>query len=215
MSQGPARRHLLLALGMAAGFAGLGAAAVAQPAPRRSARDPLAEAFVAVQAQKVLSVLADRSLSLAAKEQAFRKLIDQIADVPKISNFVLGKYARTITPAQRAQFNTAFRRYAENVYQSRISEFKGETLRVTGSVARAPGDVVVSTVIQGGPGGGRSPIPVSWRVLGAGDSWKIVDVQIQGVWLAITQQQDFVSTIDNAGGDIGVLIAQLQRNPKT
>jgi phospholipid transport system substrate-binding protein len=27
------------------------------------------------------------------------------------------------------------------------------------------------------------------------------------VWLAITQQQDFVSTIDNAGGNIGVLIS--------
>ncbi|HQT52523.1 MAG TPA: ABC transporter substrate-binding protein, partial [Phenylobacterium sp.] len=36
-----------------------------------------------------------------------------------------------------------------------------------------------------------------------------------GVWLAITQQQDFVSTIDNAGGDISVLIAQLQRNSRT
>ncbi|MGH6963600.1 MAG: ABC transporter substrate-binding protein, partial [Phenylobacterium sp.] len=28
----------------------------------------------------------------------------------------------------------------------------------------------------------------------------------------VVQQQDFVSTIDNAGGDIGVLIAQLQRD---
>jgi phospholipid transport system substrate-binding protein len=47
-------------------------------------------------------------------------------------------------------------------------------------------------------------------VLGSGSSWKIVDVQVRGVWLAITQQQDFVSTIDNAGGNINVLIAQLQ-----
>lgn len=202
-----ARRHLLIALGAALAASG----ARAQTAPRRSARDPDAEAFVQVQAQKVLSVLADRGLSLAQKEAAFRRLIDQIADVPKITNFVLGKYARTITPAQRAQFNSVFRTYAENVYQSRISEFRGETLKVTGSVARAPGDVVVSTVVTGG---GREPIPVSWRVLGAGGSWKVVDVQIRGVWLAITQQQDFVSTIDNAGGDIGVLIAQLQRNPK-
>ncbi|PZR30546.1 MAG: toluene tolerance protein, partial [Caulobacter segnis] len=29
--------------------------------------------------------------------------------------------------------------------------------------------------------------------------------------LAITQQQDFVSTIDNAGGNIDVLINQLQK----
>jgi phospholipid transport system substrate-binding protein len=35
-------------------------------------------------------------------------------------------------------------------------------------------------------------------------------VQFRGVWLAITQQQDFVSTIDNAGGDAEPLIRQLQ-----
>ena len=37
----------------------------------------------------------------------------------------------------------------------------------------------------------------------------MVDVQVKGVWLAITQQQDFVSTIDNHGGNIDVLIKQL------
>ena len=79
-------------------------------------------------------------------------------------------------------------------------------------MARAAGDVVVGSVILGS---GRDPIPVSWRVLGGGAAWKIVDVQIRGIWLAITQQQDFVSTIDNAGGDIGVLIDQLQRNTRT
>ncbi|CAN5692716.1 ABC transporter substrate-binding protein [soil metagenome] len=212
MRHAPARRHVLIRLGGALALAGMAAKAAAQPAARRSARDLQAEAFVEVQAQKVLSVLADRGLSLAQKQQAFRQLIDQIADVPKITNFVLGKYARTITPAQRAKFNTVFRSYAEAVYQSRISEFRGETLRVSGSVARAAGDVVVNTLVLGG---GRDPIPVSWRVLGSGGAWKIVDVQIRGVWLAITQQQDFVSTIDNAGGDIGVLIAQLQRNSRT
>jgi len=40
----------------------------------------------------------------------------------------------------------------------------------------------------------------------------VVDVQVSGVWLAITQQQDFVSTIDNAGGKIDVLIAQLAQD---
>lgn len=211
MRPAPARRHVLTRLGGAMALAGMAAAAAAQPAARR-ARDLQAEAFVEVQAQKVLSVLADRGLSLAQKQQAFRRLIDQIADVPKITNFVLGKYARTITPAQRAKFNTVFRSYAEAVYQSRIAEFRGETLRITGSVARAAGDVMVGSVILGS---GRDPIPVSWRVLGGGAAWKIVDVQIRGIWLAITQQQDFVSTIDNAGGDIGVLIDQLQRNTRT
>jgi phospholipid transport system substrate-binding protein len=51
---------------------------------------------------------------------------------------------------------------------------------------------------------------VNWRVIrGADGRYKAVDVQVEGVWLAITEQQDFVSTLDNHNGDINVLINQL------
>ena len=183
-----------------------------QPAPAQAqaaARDAAAEAFVQTQATEALRIL-NSGQPLAAKRQAFRALVDQVADVPRVTNFVLGKYARSATPAQRAEFAPLFRAYANNVYESRLGQYKGETLRVTGSVARAPGDVVVATSVGGGQL--KTPSKVNWRLLkGADGRWRAVDVQVEGVWLAITQQQDFVSTIDNAGGNVGVLIAQLKK----
>lgn len=207
----PTRRSAQLALVAVASLAASGQAgpAMAQAAPGNG-RDPQAEQFVQTNAQKVISVLADRSMSVAQKNATFHREVDSIADVPKITNFVLGKYARTITPQQRQQFASAFRAYAERVYQTRLGDFHGETLKVTGSIVRKPGDVIVNSVVTGGQT--SQPLPVAWRVLGSGGSWKVVDVQVKAVWLAITQQQDFVSTIDNAGGDIGVLIARLQRD---
>jgi phospholipid transport system substrate-binding protein len=190
------------------GALGAGPQALAQAAG--ASREPQAEQFVQTAAQRVVAVLADRKLSVAQKKATFHQAINDLADVPKVTNFVLGKYARTITPAQRQQFAAAFRTYAESVYENRINDYRGEKLTVTGSVVRKPGDVVVSTTISGGQL--DRPVAVAWRVQGAAGSWKVVDVQFKGVWLAITQQQDFVSTIDNAGGDIGVLIAQLQRD---
>ena len=209
MHSQPRRRALQLLLPILLGALGGAPSALAQEAGAR-AREPQAEQFVQAAAQRVVSVLADRGLSLAQKEATFHQAINELADVPKITNFVLGKYARTITPAQRQQFATAFRTYAEGVYQKRINDYRVEKLTVTGSVVRKPGDVVVNTTISGGQL--DQPVAVAWRVLGAQGSWKVVDVQFKGVWLAITQQQDFVSTIDNAKGDIGVLIAQLQRD---
>lgn len=190
-------------------FFGAASLAVASPALAQ-ARDPGAEAFVQTKAQRVITVLANKSMSEAQKKQVFHQAVDELADVPRITNFVLGKYARTITPDQRARFTPVFRTYAENVYQSRIDDYRGEQLKVTGSVVRKPGDVIVNTTISGGQI--TSPLPVSWRVLGSGQTWKVVDVQFKGIWLAITQQQDFVSTIDNAGGNIDVLISQLQKS---
>ncbi|MBU4433016.1 MAG: ABC transporter substrate-binding protein [Alphaproteobacteria bacterium] len=173
-------------------------------------RNPQAERFVQAQAQRILTVLADKRLSESDKRRAFRQAIDEVVDVPRVTGFVLGKYSRAILPGQRQAFAVAFRDYAEGVYQSRLGDYHGETLKVVGSLVRKPGDVVVNTTIIGGKI--SAPLQVGWRVIAAADGWRVIDVQVKGVWLAITQQQDFVSTIDNAGGDVGVLTAQLQRD---
>lgn len=174
----------------------------------RAARNTAAEQFVQTEGQKALSIVSDRRLTLAAREAAFRQMIDQLADFQRISGFVLGKYARGITPAQRQRFNGAFKEYAQRLFQTSLAGFKGNKLQITGSVVRSPGDTVVNTVVSGDPRSG--PMSVAWRVLGAPGAFKAVDVQARGVWLAITLQQDFVSTIDNAGGDVEVLIARLE-----
>lgn len=201
-------RRAALALMTAAALAAIGPSARAQG----GAREPGAEQYVQVQAQRVLNVLADRSMSTQDKIHTFRGVVDQIADVPRITRFVLGKYARTATPTERARFDPLFRTYAQDVYETRLNEYHGETITVTGSVVRNPGDVIVNSTV----GGGKlsKPAHVGWRVMSAGSGWKIVDVEVSGVWLAITQQQDFVSTIDNAHGDVNVLIAQLQTDVK-
>ena len=202
-------RLAALALVRALGAPALPVLVASSAMAQSAARDASAEAFVQTQATEALRILSSGQ-PLAAKRQAFRALVDQVADAPRVTNFVLGKYARSATPAQRAEFAPLFRAYANNVYVSRLGQYKGETLKVTGSVARAPGDVVVSSQVGGGQL--KTPSKVNWRLLKSPDGrWRAVDVQVEGVWLAITQQQDFVSTIDNAGGKVDVLIAQLKK----
>ena len=177
---------------------------------QREGRDAQAEAFVQTEASQAITILNDASLPTATKKQAFRALVDQVADVPRITDYVLGKYNRTIAPPQKQAFAAVFRDFADNVYESRLGQYHGENLKVTGSVVRRPGDVVVASQIVGGAR--RQPVVVQWRVLKGDDGrWRAVDVEVSGVWLAITQQQDFVSTIDNAGGNIDVLIRQLRQ----
>ena len=155
----------------------------------------------------MLAVLNDRRTSVEQRHQAFRVLIGELVDWPRLTHFVLGKYARTATPDQLARFTAAYRTYAEGVYQRRIDDYRANKAVVTGSQVRKPGDVIVVTAFTGAEN--SQPIDLAWRVLGGGSNWKIVDVQVKGVWLAITQQQDFISTIDNHGGNVDVLINQL------
>lgn len=198
------------ALAVALTVCGVAAPAVFAPAPAaaQAARDAQAEAFINGASQRALAILNNRGLPPAQKAAQFRTFVDQHADVPRITSFVLGKYARTITPAQRTQFNAVFRDYASGVYETRLDEYRGERFQVTGSQVRKPGDVVVVSQVSGGQL--REPQTVRWRVIRGAAGWRVVDVEVLGVWLAITQQQDFVATIDNAGGNINTLINQLR-----
>ncbi len=209
-SKAPLAARLLgaAALGLAVA-APLERPAAASAQPIRSHGDPSAEAFVQSEAARAITILNDRSLGAEAKKHAFYDFVNQVADVPRITSFVLGRYRRQISPAQYAEFSDAFRDYADSVYESRLGQYHGEALKVTGSAVHAPGDVVVSSLVTGGDFQGQ-PV-VNWRVLQGPQGWKIVDVQAQGVWLAVVEQQDFTSTLANSGGNVGVLTSQLRR----
>ncbi len=194
-----------MAIAAVAGVVTGSAPAMAQEGAR--ARDPQAEAFVDANARHVLMVLNDRRTSVEQRHQAFRSLIGDLVDWPRVTHFVLGKYARTASPDQLARFTAAYRTYAEGVYQHRIDDYRCNKAVVTGSQPRKPGDVIVVTALTGVDN--PQPVDLAWRVLNSGTGWKLVDVQVKGVWLAITQQQDFVATIDNHGGNMDVLIRQL------
>ena len=186
--------------------------ATATPALAQATRahaDPSAEAFVQSEVSRAVSILSNRGLSPDAKKHAFYDFVNQVGDVPRITNFVLGRYRRQLSPAQYQEFADVFRQYADSVYESRLGDYHGESLTVIGSTVHAPGDVVVSTKITGGSYQG-DPV-VNWRVMQGPNGWKVVDVQAQGVWLAVVEQQDFTSTLANANGNIEVLINQLRR----
>lgn len=72
-------------------------------------RNPAAEHFVQVGAQRVVTVLGDDSRTASARKAAFREAFDQLADVPRISSLVLGRYGRNVAPDQRARFATSRR----------------------------------------------------------------------------------------------------------
>ncbi|CAN5194006.1 ABC transporter substrate-binding protein [soil metagenome] len=199
-------RATLIALALGAAAAAPLSLATVTPAFAQAERDASAEGFVQSQASRALQILSSGE-SAAQKKSDFPAFVDQVADVPRITGFVLGKYRRSVTPGQYADFSDAFRNYANGVYESRLGQYRGQGLKVTGSIVRKPGDVVVSSDVTGGAG---RPAVVQWRVVRSGSGWRVVDVNVSGVWLALTQQQDFVSTLDNNRGDIGVLTGQLR-----
>jgi phospholipid transport system substrate-binding protein len=162
-----------------------------------------AETFVQSNAQSVietLQALNDGERDLAEVRAEFRDRIDQLADVERITNFVLGRYRRTASEEELSAFRQTFREYAISVYETELTNYADQTLSVVSSVTRSPGDYVVRSEVTGGPGG--RTYEVNWRVLESDGELQVLDAQVFGVWLAQTQREQILSIIGNNRGQV-------------
>ncbi len=96
--------------------------------------------------------------------------------------------------------------------KSRLSKYKGQTLKVTGSVQRAADDVVVNTDVVNPGAPNSQPLKAAFRVRKTSDGRSIVtDIQVEGVWLALSQRSDFTGFLQQHGGRLPDLTTDLQR----
>jgi ABC-type transporter MlaC component len=123
-------------------------------APLASA-SPDAETFTQRLIDDGVSILRDNSGGDQGRRDRFRHFITQYADVTWAAKFTLGAYGRGAKQSDLDAFTEAFREYATAAYESNLNKYKGQTLKVTGSVDNKPGDVTVDTVVQDGHGSGN------------------------------------------------------------
>ena len=182
-------------------------AATTTIAPSVAAQDISREAstFVRSVDDRAIAIVG-QNLDTGDREQRFRDMFVASFDVPGIGRFVLGRYWRTATDAQKTEFLSLFEDMIVKTYSNRFTIYKGEQFTITG--ARPDGDsaVVGSTFAQSnGP-----PVRVDWRVLKTEGALKIVDVMVEGVSMSVTQQQEFGSVIQRNGGQIDGLLETMR-----
>ena len=181
-----------------------------------AARNADAERYVQEHASAALRTLGDRSLGTAERRRTFDELMARFADMPRIANFVLGRYAVQLRsdPALRSEWQRTFEEYSVAVYETRLDALNGSVIRVTDSVERVPGrDIIVSSEVQ--PRTGGRPLPLQWRLLRSGNVWKVLDVSLvldgNQIWLAQQQQNEFLAVLGRNNGDIRALMGDLRQ----
>jgi phospholipid transport system substrate-binding protein len=192
-------RRLLLAA------AGLVVAGLLLGRPAAAAADPaVVIANLGNEAIQVLGKNVDPNLRVTR----FRQLFQQDFNVPEISRFVLGRYWRLATPQQQQEFIRLFTSYIAFVYANQLAEYNGERLRVTGSRRAPDGELVASEIIRSD---GRPPAQVEWLLTPENGAYKINDVIIEGISMAVTQRSEFAAVIQRNGGQLEGLIAALRQ----
>lgn len=150
-------------------------------------------------------------LTPAQRVNRFRGLLAEGFDLAFIGRFALGKYWRTATPEQRNAYIVVFGEYLLQSYAARLESYGGMSMTVLGARQASDRDVVVRMHIAGPDG---QTMVADWRVRRTANGYRVIDVAIEGISLAITYRSEFAAVVQRHGID-GLLAALRDRTAAT
>ena len=167
-----------------------------------------AKAFVEKVTQEGLVDIINSNVSQQEKDRRFEKLFNEALDLKFIGQFVLGRYWRTATPEQKKEFIEVYRQLNVKTWSKRFDEFRGKKFIFNGtSHSSSANQIFVNSSVPMDQG---NPASVVWRVKQSGNSFKIVDIIIENVSLAITARNEYTAFIKKSPNGIDGLIKDLK-----
>jgi phospholipid transport system substrate-binding protein len=165
--------------------------------------------FVNGMIQQALDILRDKQMTDDARQQKFSTMLHLNFDIPRISRFVLGRYWTTASDDDRNAFNGLFEEWVVRTYSQRFKDYGGENIKVLGSRAESDTSFVVQSQLihpDGSP-----PASVDWHINKGPDGFKVVDVEVEGVSMALTEREEFSAVIQRNGGSVASLNQALKQ----
>lgn len=135
----------------------------------------------------------------------FEKLFSRYADVPTIARSVLGPAARTASKGQLSAYTKVFQGYISRKYGRRFREFIGGRIEVANAKAVKSYYEVISTAYLKG----ESPFEVRWHVSDKAGKSLFFNIIIEGVNMLASERTEMGALLDQRGGDLDRLIADL------
>ena len=120
----------------------------------------------------------------------------------------VGPQWRTATPDQRSKLQQEFKTLLVRVYAGALSQIKDQTVEVTRS---QPVPNSTQVVVQSEVRGKGEPIKLDYRMDKGDADWKIIDVNVGGIWLVTSYRSQFAQEITSGGLD-GLIIKLVERN---
>lgn len=184
-------RGAAMALSLAMGMAVPSAVMPAQAAV--DASNP--QAFVQTLTTDSLAAMKGNKASAKTK---FRQLLSQHVAVDQIGDRLIRRWLPTITPAQKAAYKQALPGYVVGTYADRLFEYANASIRIVRSQPTAGGGADVMTQVVKP---GSQPIAAVWSVTQVGGQWKLLNLRVAGINVAMAQAADFDSVVQRQGFD--------------
>ena len=127
----------------------------------------------------------------------FRDLLSQHFAIDAIGDRLIRRWSTQITPAQKAAYKSAIPNFIIGTYSDNLYDYANATMKVIRTVPAGSGFNVTTQVQKPG----AQPITAVWSVAQVGGAFKVTNLTVANINLAVTQGQDFDAIIQRKGID--------------
>ena len=170
-----------------------------------------AEQFIEVLSSEALALATDTTLTSRDRLSKISELLSEGFDMPWIARFVLGRNWRNASQNEREDYSSLFKAILEHSYSRQFTDYSGQKILILGHKLGRQNYIFVRSRIFD-PERSNIDIDVNWRLVPAGNSFKIVDIVIEGVSMAVTQRNEYASVLQRNGNSIAALINAMRKS---
>ena len=184
-------------------LAGAGAALAAGPTPEALIRQVSTEVLDVARTDKAIQAGDVAKISALVES----KVMPQV-DFEVITRSAVGVQWRGATADQRSKLQAEFKLLLIRVYAGALTQLKDNAVEITRTQAVSGSTQVI---VQSEVRGKGEPIKLDYRLDKRGDAWKIIDVNVGGLWLVQNYRTQFAQELTKGGID-GLIGALVERN---
>ncbi len=162
--------------------------------------------FIESLGQEVLTKIASKNITEKQRERNFRELYTRAFDNNYISQFVLGRHWKKINKKTQEEFVKSFNEYLIMIYAPKFKGWSGKFKTIGSQVENNMYVVAMQLVTNSNS---STSLSLDWRMILKNKEFKILDVNIDGVSMLVTQRAEFSSVIKNHPLGVKGLIKQM------
>ena len=181
------------------------------PAATEESTNGEARTFLAALGERAIEVARDKTSTREAQESRMRALLRDGFDLKVLARVVLGKHWRKLDRGQREDFVELFEDAMVNQTLTIFGRYTGETFDITGVGADRTNPRLFKVSMNVMRSNGALLAKVYWRIRKDGEDFRVVDIVVEGVSMALTLRQEYGAVIARSQGKVDGLIKALRK----
>ena len=157
-------------------------------------------------ASKLLSENIDKD----QKIMELKNIAKETVDIRGIGYYSLGPIRKTLNKEQLKKYSSLFEQYFLKSFSSRLAEYTNPEIDVYDKEVLDKNYTIVNSVLKAT--NERPEIKIDWRIYTKDPTNPLIrDLIIEGLSLARTQKEEFLSVLNSNNSDINALFETLQK----